>query len=275
MAEPPLPYMKLWTKDIAADGDCRAMSDAEFGRYMRLLIQQWNDGQLPQDAKAVARIAMLDSAAGRSLRSLLDSKFPVGDDGLRRNPRLTEERNEATERIETNRANGKRGGRPSKNPPVNQTDNREKTDRLTEGLSQKKPNGSIRASDSDSDSDSGSSGGGGAGGGDTLPADDPAVDAAANAIEQWSQQTRGHGLNASEDADVRQRLAAMPDKVPRVAVCARQCQASGAKFKSVPYAMKTLLNRIDEGAGEPPPGQQVRANGTTTTKVHLGEANGA
>lgn len=122
-----LPYMPLWVVDIDTDRDCRAMTDAEIGRYMRLLFRQWMEGDVPTDATRAIRDAMLDPDAVESVQRLLDMKFSdrSGPDGRARNPRCHELREAAIAKAEVNRRNGSKGGRPKAdaNPTVNPSDN--------------------------------------------------------------------------------------------------------------------------------------------------------
>lgn len=123
-----LPYMPLWVVDIDTDRDCRAMTDAEFGRYMRLLFRQWMEGDVPTDARSAIRDAMLDPDAVESVQTLLDLKFNErsGRATRGRNRRCNELREAAITKAETNRRNGAKGGRPKAdaNPTDNPTDNR-------------------------------------------------------------------------------------------------------------------------------------------------------
>ena len=138
-----LPHMPLWVYDIDTSRFCRRLSDADFGRYMRLLLLQWIEGKVPVETEQAMVDAGIEMTAKAETERLLSEKFPVSDDGkCRQNERLANERESAIEKIMRNRENGRKGGRPKK-----RTDNRT--------VSQKKPNGSIRASDSDSDSYSG------------------------------------------------------------------------------------------------------------------------
>src|SRR5690606_31173077 len=105
-----LPYMPLYVHDIESDRDCRTMSDAEFGRYTRLLIRQWVEGDVADDAQSIIRDAMLDHDAVESVQSLLDRKFPVIGPGIRANKRLAEIRDEMAQKVSMNRENGRKGG---------------------------------------------------------------------------------------------------------------------------------------------------------------------
>lgn len=137
--------MPLWVYDIDTDRDCRKMPDAEFGRYMRLLIRQWIEGSVPATPAECVRDAVLDPGSEGDIQSLLDRKFSLKSGTERRNPKCAEERDIAVAKCQTNRANGSLGGRPKAK---------------SNGYPNAKPNGSIRASGSGSDSSSGERGAG-------------------------------------------------------------------------------------------------------------------
>ena len=140
-----LPYMPLWANDIDTDRDCRKMSDAQFGRYMRLLIRQWIEGSVPVTPAECIRDAMLDSDAEGDIQSLLDRKFGAKIESGRGNPKLNEVRLETLEKCLENRERASRAGRASAAA-------RGSTSSSTTSSTSSQP----RASDSVSDSDSGS-----------------------------------------------------------------------------------------------------------------------
>lgn len=94
------------------------MSYEEKGLYIDLLCLQWQHGALPPDA-ALKRLRV----KAATLASVLE-KFPAGEDGLRRNPRLEREREKQRHRIARSRAgaaatNAKRwGGRLAGDSPA-------------------------------------------------------------------------------------------------------------------------------------------------------------
>ena len=144
------PHMPVWIADIETDRFCRGLTDAQFGRYMRLLFRQWIEGDIPAELPDIIRDARIDADCNGELQTLLDAKFPPaeGGDGERQNLVCKAIRDEVHRKIQTNRDNGKLGGRP-RNPTDNQTVKRTQ--------SESKPNGSIRVSDSESNSESDSS----------------------------------------------------------------------------------------------------------------------
>jgi len=81
-------------------------SAAQRGHYLTLLMVQWDAGSLPPDLDTLERISGGISEAW----NLLEDKFPVGKDGLRRNMRLEEHRTTAVELRKKRRKSGQRGG---------------------------------------------------------------------------------------------------------------------------------------------------------------------
>lgn len=71
------PVFPLYYNDIL--GSCKTWSDEEFGAYMRLLIEQWDNGSLPKDYQRLTRIATSLSTTW----SMLKSKFEETEDGLK------------------------------------------------------------------------------------------------------------------------------------------------------------------------------------------------
>ena len=84
-------YIPFFGRDFYAS---TAMWTAEeVGHYMRLLIIQWDAGSLPSD---LARLELVSPGVGK-VWDLLVEKFPLGEDGLRRNHRMEEHRIKASE----------------------------------------------------------------------------------------------------------------------------------------------------------------------------------
>lgn len=86
-------YPERWLVGVAA------LSDNEQLAYLRLLCHQWLAG----DAGLVDDLAALKRLAGKGVTQNLLEKFPVNDDGKRRNPRLEIVRAEQRKRIEKRR----------------------------------------------------------------------------------------------------------------------------------------------------------------------------
>ena len=113
-------YIPLFGRDFFAS---TAMWTAEeVGHYIRLLIIQWDAGSLPAE---INRLELVSPGVGR-VWGLLGEKFPLWEDGLRRNHRMEEHRLKAFElqaaRSEAGRqgaekrwADGKRMAKPLAN----------------------------------------------------------------------------------------------------------------------------------------------------------------
>lgn len=91
-------------------------SATQRGHYLTLLMVQWDAGSLPSELDALERISGGISEAW----NLLEDKFPVDKDGLRRNLRLEEHRTTAVEIRKKRRENGQKGGKPKGNRMGNQ-----------------------------------------------------------------------------------------------------------------------------------------------------------
>jgi uncharacterized protein YdaU (DUF1376 family) len=68
------------------------MTGAQIGSYVLMLCHQWDNGHVPDDLKLICRIGKCPASVGMSI---LESKFPKWEDGLRRNERLERERDKA------------------------------------------------------------------------------------------------------------------------------------------------------------------------------------
>lgn len=90
---PPMARMPWYPRDYASSthgwADCADLA------YRRLLDASWDMGGLPAEPATLRRIARMDPGPWRTAWRYLESKFPVGHDGLRRNPRLEQHRQEA------------------------------------------------------------------------------------------------------------------------------------------------------------------------------------
>lgn len=113
----PLPPMPVHVADLMSDSDCRQMSDAEFGRYLRLLFRQWEEGSVPASPHEAVKDAGLDAGSEGSVGSILEAKFDVKDD-VCLNAKCAAIRATRLAQAEKRRANGKLGGRPKKNAPA-------------------------------------------------------------------------------------------------------------------------------------------------------------
>lgn len=109
-------YFELYPGDYLRDTGRLTMLD--HGAYLRLLLEYYATEQpLPAAYDELYTIAgAVKSADKAAVRKVADRYFPIGDDGLRHNGKADEEIEKAQVRITAARENGKRGGRPKKNP---------------------------------------------------------------------------------------------------------------------------------------------------------------
>ncbi|HSI72180.1 MAG TPA: DUF1376 domain-containing protein [Fimbriimonas sp.] len=109
----PLPYMQFWVKEYLIE--TRRLSPAAKGCLWDLLCFQWEEGCVPDDPPALARMAGCDRPEFlKKIWPELQLLFEVGEDGCLRHPRVHKERLEAFARCQTAQAKGKLGGRPRK-----------------------------------------------------------------------------------------------------------------------------------------------------------------
>lgn len=96
-------YIPFFGRDFLAS---TAMWSAdEVGHYIRLLIIQWDHGHLPDDLGRLERV----SPGIGEVWATLEVKFPVGDDGHRRNLRMEEHRERAMELKQARSSAGRAG----------------------------------------------------------------------------------------------------------------------------------------------------------------------
>lgn len=88
------------------------------GAYTLMLDTQYaTERGLPAPYGDLYRICRaMNRAEQEAVRSVADAHFPIGDDGLRWNPRAKRDIAAAQSRISAARQNGRHGGRPRKNP---------------------------------------------------------------------------------------------------------------------------------------------------------------
>jgi uncharacterized protein YdaU (DUF1376 family) len=68
------------------------------GLYRELIDCQWEMGGIPEDQSELQRLIGATNAEWKHWAMLVEHKFPVCSDGLRRNPKLEEHRNRSIER---------------------------------------------------------------------------------------------------------------------------------------------------------------------------------
>jgi uncharacterized protein YdaU (DUF1376 family) len=107
------PILPLYYNDI--DRSTRDWTDAEFGCFMRLLMHQWAQGEIPKETQRLSRIVTsLDSSW-----VIVGKKFIETETGMI-NENLEKIRSERLSYQKKQQENGKKGGRkPKINPTVN------------------------------------------------------------------------------------------------------------------------------------------------------------
>jgi uncharacterized protein YdaU (DUF1376 family) len=110
-------YFPLYYQKILSS--TQGWKDDEFGAYMRLLIYQYDKGSIPNDMNIISRIA----PTAKKNWALLSKKFEVSEAGELFNPVMKEIRERRLKKLEVNKENGGRGGRPitERLPKHNQT----------------------------------------------------------------------------------------------------------------------------------------------------------
>lgn len=143
----PLYYFKFHVKDWLADARVRAMTPAQRGAYVDLLCFQWEEGALPNDTHALARMCgIMHRHFVASYWPVLCDRFPPveGQSELLKSARMEQERAKANgtsqhlassgvkgaQSLARNRANAKQGKRQKPNgsagkSPANGRDSRE------------------------------------------------------------------------------------------------------------------------------------------------------
>lgn len=91
-----LPFMKLWVDDLLADLQELALSDEEFGAYMRLLLISWKRGSVPANPEARARFVTASAKRFKEeLWPAFAEKWESDGNGGLTNPRQEKERKQA------------------------------------------------------------------------------------------------------------------------------------------------------------------------------------
>lgn len=150
----PLHYRQHFIKDWLSSTTVQRMSLVAKAIYIALLDAQWMQGFLDDDIDELRRIAGASESEWAQFSKFLDHCFPISEDGYRRNERMSDDRERAVSKIETNRKNGGLGGRPKKTESKpnglangNRTDNRSpnqqqkpiETQTITQTITETKP----------------------------------------------------------------------------------------------------------------------------------------
>jgi len=102
-----LPFFPLYAADFLTDEVVVLVPNDGVGIYIKLLCRQWIEGSLPSCVGDLARLTGEDEDSFCNLWDLLEHKFPAGDDGRLRNPRLAAERAKAESIYERKSQGGK------------------------------------------------------------------------------------------------------------------------------------------------------------------------
>jgi uncharacterized protein YdaU (DUF1376 family) len=106
-----LPYFKFYPRDWLASATVMGLSLVEEATYIRLLCIAWTADGLPDDLHAVRKLTRLSAKQFTNFQNVIDTLFPVHDDGKRRNVRQEQERQAVAVKHVERSASGKRGAK--------------------------------------------------------------------------------------------------------------------------------------------------------------------
>ncbi|CAA7195429.1 DUF1376 domain-containing protein [Chryseobacterium potabilaquae] len=109
------PAFQLYAQDFLTG--CIFLTNEEVGIYIRILTKQWTDGKIPKK-----RLGFLVGFEWDTFSEELKEKF-IDEGGFIYNKRLENEREKHTNFHKKQVENGKKGGRPRKNIPLENVDN--------------------------------------------------------------------------------------------------------------------------------------------------------
>src|SRR5688572_25706808 len=108
--KPRSPAFSLYPKDILSDEACTAMSHAEFGMHVRLMMHAWLEGSVPSDPIRLQRLlgiaAKTFEAAWPAIKGCWTHK-----DGRLLQMRMERERRKQAAYSRTQREKGKKSGK--------------------------------------------------------------------------------------------------------------------------------------------------------------------
>lgn len=112
--------------------------------YRELLDLSWDVGGLPADATDLREIVRASSEEWKRAWPYIERKFPLGEDGLRRNPRLEVHREAAQQMRAAKSAgaaktNAKRWGSRTHNESLSESDSDSHSESLSDHLSESPP----------------------------------------------------------------------------------------------------------------------------------------
>lgn len=130
------PFFPFYPKDFTGDELVMAMCTEGVGAYIRLLCAAWvasPPATIPDNDTVLARIAGLTPSRWSELKAEVLAPWSASKDGRYTQERLAREYRKAAHRIQVNRKNGRRGGRPTA----------DETEWITDGLANPKRNESL------------------------------------------------------------------------------------------------------------------------------------
>jgi len=96
-----LPFFKLFAKDFMTSRAFILMNGLERGVYFSVLLAEWIDGPLPNDAQQLSRLSCITYSEFKKAWRVVSQRFKISDDGGKIwNKRLEDERQELTENYE-------------------------------------------------------------------------------------------------------------------------------------------------------------------------------
>lgn len=113
MSNPDFPWFRFYVREWLTDARVRAMSLAARGAYIDLLCFQWENGSIPEDLAAIARLLGATLVELEEVWPQVGSRFRPARGGGLQNPRLEKERI-ANQRRRNRRSDAARTSRPSR-----------------------------------------------------------------------------------------------------------------------------------------------------------------
>jgi uncharacterized protein YdaU (DUF1376 family) len=113
----------------------------QHGAYTLLLDEYYSTEEpLPESFDELYRVCRaMSKPEQEAVRFVAERFFPIGPDGLRHNDRADEMIEKARPKMEAARVNGRKGGRPRKNPVGYVTENPEETQWVSSGFPEQNP----------------------------------------------------------------------------------------------------------------------------------------
>lgn len=105
------PWFRFFAFDWDSDFVQRSLDNAGAGMYVRLMTLQWIEGGIPADPEMLRNYLHAGREEWDKAWALLEQKFPILLDGIRRNERLEEERRDMEEYLSGKSESGRRGAK--------------------------------------------------------------------------------------------------------------------------------------------------------------------